>query len=222
MSQVVVRLTSVEKTTLLSLDPGLTLSAVIRVLLGDPAAPGRGGPPRGLHECGSVTVRISQELSDEIDRRADLDDYTRSDAARVMLGLSPLAKEKVFRVKNPMQIAGTFKLGRDMIRQSAVTLDELTEKFWIPVPTPVTRISKSLRHHLALLGIKPRTDEPPVVVMPGRQGQRSASLWLTDSEAKRLQEIAANEGVALVEFLRRAIFGEAKPLEERAELGEAA
>lgn len=213
MSQVVVRLTSVEKTTLLSLDPGLTLSAIIRVLLGEPAAQGRGAPPRGPHECGSVTVRISQELSDEIDRRADLDDYTRSDATRVMLGLPPLAEQKVFKVKNAMQIAGTSKLGRDMIRQPADNPGELTEKFWIPVPAPVTRISKSLRHHLSLLGIKPRKDEPPFIVLPGRQGQRSASLWLTDSETKRLQEIAANEGVPLVEFLRRAIFGEAKPLE---------
>lgn len=222
--QVSIRLTSTEQATLRDIAPELGLPAIIRGLLGCGSPQGRGQPTPINSDRSAVTVRIPEPLSEEIDRLAELDDRSRSDVARIMLGLPPQAPEKRIVIRNPMQIAGRFVIGPGRKPSPPfVRRAPLTDRLWVPVPARISKVTKSLRSQLALIRITPRNDEPPTLTITnGRRGDRAASIWLTEAESARLRDLASAAGESLVPFLARAIFGVPKPCSERYEMGEAA
>lgn len=205
-----------EAKKLQALDPSASLPAIIRGLIGDDTSE---HPDQPQWPCGGVIkIHLAQATLDRLEQEAEEDlDYELADYIRVrLLDLDPLPEKPgkaLARVAEPMVIEGRFTLK---------ARPRLEHKLWIQVPAGITP-RRSLRRWLGALGISVRDDEPPVsVVHSERDNTRSASLWLSEAELRRVREAADPEGASAALYLRRVIFGVPVPRDQRVEQGVAA
>jgi hypothetical protein len=201
MPTLTLKLSAKELGALQRLDPDLSPAAIVRGLIGDDT-PVQDDDPVGTVN-GIFLLRVSAETLERLVREAAADlDFDLVDYVRVrLLDLGPLPAKPV-KMTAPMQVAGSFKLQ---------PVGALEHKLWIPVPDGIMP-RRSLRRWLSAYQIRERSDEPAVVV-----SGRSATIWLTSRELKRVRGAADAEGVAPVEFLGRVIFGKPIPVHQRLE-----
>jgi hypothetical protein len=196
-----VKIFAKELAALQALDPDMPVATLLRGLIGDDT-PVQPDDPVGT-VAGVFLLRVSAGTLEHLEAEASEDlDYELQDLIRVRyLDLKPLPVKEV-KVAAPMMVAGRFTLE---------PIGALTEKIWVPCPAGITP-RRSMRRWLSAYQIRERADEPPVVV-----SGRSATIWLTSRELKRVRVAADAEGIAPVEFLSRVIFGRPVPVEQRLE-----
>lgn len=205
-----------EAKQLQALDPSASLPAIIRRLIGDDAPE---HPDQATWPCGGVIkIHLAQATLDRLEREAEEDiDYELADYVRVrLLDLDPLPEKPgkaLATIAPPMVVVGNFTLN---------ARPRLEHKLWIQLPAGISP-RRSLRRWLGSLGISERNDEPPVAVVHSeRDNSRSASLWLSEAEMRRVREAADPEGVSPAVYLRRVIFSVPVPRDQRVEQGIAA